>query len=215
MTMRPVAYGHTPLTLTLLSWVFLLITGLRWPLIFFTRLTPNIFKPLIFWGSGGQTQQTDSKRVKKRGFKVIDWAIAATILAGDRDRCELMRIREEDREGQTGGRRAEGRWMEIVGAGEKKRRDRGAAQGYSIIINRPENRCEAHKRKAVRETWWIVNKMDSRLNYYERDNTFWMTEATADASRGGMFLFFHNAGQKKVAWLLLKGRRQMFVCVCS
>lgn len=42
--------------------------------------------------------------------------------------------------------------MEIVGAGEKKKRDRGAAQGYSIIINRRENRCEARRRKAVRET---------------------------------------------------------------
>lgn len=188
MTIRSVAYGHTPLTLTLLSWAFLLITGLRWPLIFFTRLTPNIFKPFNLprkWRR--QTQQTDSKWVKKGGFKVIDWEIAATILAGERDRWELMRIREEDREGQTGGRRAEGRWMEIVGAGEKKRRDWGAAKGYSIIINRRENRCEARRRKAVRETWWIVNKLDSRLNYYERDNTFWMTEATADAGRGGMF----------------------------
>lgn len=33
-----------------------------------------------------------------------------------------MRIRGEDREGHTGGRRAEGRWMEIVGAEGKKKR---------------------------------------------------------------------------------------------
>lgn len=41
--------------------------------------------------------------------------------------------------------------MEIVGTG-KKRRDRGEEQGYSIIINKRENRFEEHRCKAVWET---------------------------------------------------------------
>lgn len=72
----------------------------------------------------------------------------APILAGDGDRCELMRIRGEDREGHTGGRRAEGRWMEIVGGeGGKKR---GAEQGGSVIINRRGNRFKERIRRAAR-----------------------------------------------------------------
>lgn len=44
-----------------------------------------------------------------------------------------MRIGEEDREGQTGGRRAKGRCIEIVGAGEKKRGETEEEQGYTAL----------------------------------------------------------------------------------